>query len=249
MDSDKAHSWMEGHVSVTAALQGGFRDVQSIYLRKGRWNRATNRLRELAAGQDVPVEVVDEAFFAANAGGQSHGGVLARVGQRRYVPLEMLAIGHERPFVVMLDGIEDPFNFGQAVRACFAAGANGLVLRERNWLSATAVVTRASAGATELIPAAVVPSALDAATALRAQGLAVACTTRRSAISLYDADLTQAIFMLIGGEKRGVTRSFLEQADLRLAIPYGRPFEQSLGAAPSAAVLAFELMRQRSAQG
>jgi 23S rRNA (guanosine2251-2'-O)-methyltransferase len=59
------------------------------------------------------------------------------------------------------------------------------------------------------------------------------------------ADLTQPLFLLIGGEKRGITRSFLRQADLRLEIPYGRAFRQSLGVTAAAAILGYEVMRQR----
>ena len=120
--------------------------------------------------------------------------------------------------------MEDPFNFGASVRALYAAGADGLVLRPRNWLSAAGTVARASAGASELIPTALAETATEAAAFFRAQGLAVACATEeRGSVSIYDADLTVPLFLLLGGEKRGVTRSFLDQADLKLRIPYGRP--------------------------
>ena len=112
-------------------------------------------------------------------------------------------------------------------------------------MTATAVVARSSAGATELMPTAVAESALEAAAFFRERGLMVACTAKKSAISLYEADLTGPLFLLIGGEKRGITRSFLDQADIRLTIPYGRSFRHSLGAAASTAVFAFELSRQR----
>lgn len=239
--------WLEGHVSVQAALDGGNRTVETIYLRPGRWERAVQDLRRTAGAAGVPVEVESAAFFAEHAAGQTHGGVLAQVGPRRYQALEELGAGQARPFVAMLDGLEDPFNFGQAVRALYAAGAHGLVVRPRNWLSAATTVTRASAGATELLPTAVVETADDAAAFFRARGLRVACAAREGAVSLYEADLAGSLFLLVGGEKRGITRSFLERADLRLVIPYGRQFGASLGAAASTAVLAFEIMRQRAA--
>jgi 23S rRNA (guanosine2251-2'-O)-methyltransferase len=188
-----------------------------------------------------------DAFFAEHATGQTHGGVLALVGPRRYESLEALVAGKERPFIVMLDGIEDPFNFGQAVRALYAAGADGLVVRPRSWLTAVGTVTRAAAGATELLPTAVAETAPAAARVLRERGLQIACTTREKALSLYEADLTVGMFLLIGGEKRGITRSFLDEADLRLEIPYGRVYGASLGAAASTAVVAFEVLRQRGA--
>ncbi len=238
-------AWMEGRISVAAALLGSRRSVEAIYLRQGRWDRDLQRLRREAEAAGIPVLSESEAFFAEHASGQTHGGVLARVGPRRFDDLAALGAEEERPLIVMLDGIEDPFNFGQAVRALYAAGAHGLVVRPRNWLSAVSVVTRASAGATELLPTAVAGTALDAAILLRDRGLQIACTTQDGATSVYDADLTGPLFLLIGGEKRGITRSFLEQAELRLEIPYGREFAASLGAAASTAVFAFEAARQR----
>jgi 23S rRNA (guanosine2251-2'-O)-methyltransferase len=91
-------------------------------------------------------------FIDARTGGQSHGGVVAEVGPRRFLPLADLLPSTNVPFIVMLDGIEDPFNFGQAIRALYAAGADGLVVRPRNWLSAAGIVARASAGTAELMP-------------------------------------------------------------------------------------------------
>ncbi|MFN2163476.1 MAG: TrmH family RNA methyltransferase [Candidatus Promineifilaceae bacterium] len=242
------HTWIEGRISVESAIRGHNREVQAVYVRSGKFERSLRGLRKMARDAGIPFEEAGDEFFAANAHGQSHGGVLARVGPRRYSELAELADVETRPFVVMLDGIEDPFNFGQAVRALYAAGASGLVVRPRSWLSAAAVVTRASAGASELLPTAVCESALAAAEFFRARGLAIACTARKSAVSIYETDLTQPLFLLIGGEKRGITRSFLDQADLLLRIPYGRSFPRSLGAAASTAVIAFEVLRQRSAR-
>ena len=238
-------AWFEGGISVDAAIRGNNRSIETVYIRRGKKEYETKRLLQMAKNNGIAVETVDESFIAEHASGKSHGGLLARAGQRRFASLEELLEKDSNPLVVMLDGIEDPFNFGQAVRALYAAGVTGLVVRPRNWLSATAVVTRASAGASELMPTAVAESALEAAAFYREHGLTVACAAKKSSVSLYEADLTRPLFLLIGGEKRGITRSFLDQADIRLNIPYGRFFKHSLGAAASTAIFAFELARQR----
>jgi len=239
---------LEGFLSVHAALEGGRRAVHVVLLRDGKEDGQTRHLEQRARAARVPVERVAPDVIDAQAGGRTHGGVLARVGPYLFAPLGDLLAGHSVPFVAMIDGVEDPFNFGQSVRALYAAGATGLVLRPRNWLSAAGVVARASAGASELIPTAVAETAAQAAGFFRAHGLAVAgATDERGSESVYDADLTRPLFLLIGGEKRGVTRSLLDHADLKLRIPYGRPQAHSLGTAAAAAVLAFEVMRQRMA--
>jgi 23S rRNA (guanosine2251-2'-O)-methyltransferase len=115
-------------------------------------------------------------------------------------------------------------------------------------LSAAGLVARASAGASEAIPTAIAATTDEAAAVFRERGYAVVCADETpDARSLYDADLTGRLFLLIGGEKRGVTRSFRERADLTLRIPYGNPSAQSLGTAAATAVIAFEILRQRLA--
>jgi 23S rRNA (guanosine2251-2'-O)-methyltransferase len=172
--------------------------------------------------------------------------VIALVGPRIERPVAaLLAEVGEGSLVVMLDGIEDPFNFGQAVRALYAAGVDGLVVR-RSWETAVGTVTRASAGATELMPMAWTASADEAAVAGRMAGMRIACAVSEpDATELASADLTGGIFLLIGGERRGVTRSFAEQADQRLRISYGRERAPELGAATAAAIIGFEGLRQR----
>lgn len=238
---------LEGVVSVRAALESGSRPIHAILIRRDKWDPGIVRLEHAARDAGIRVERVDAAVIDTAAAGTTHGGVIAQVGPRRFEPLDALGDGARAPFVAMLDGVEDPFNFGQAVRALYAAGADGLVVRPRNWLSAAGIVARASAGASEWMPTAVAET-LDAATHFRARGLTIACTAQQGATSIYEADLSGPLFLVIGGERRGITRSFLEQADLLLAIPYGRVFEQSLGTTAAAAVLAFEIMRQRAAR-
>lgn len=237
---------LEGFVSVRAALKAGSRPIHAILVRRDKWDRGIAWLEHAARDAGIPFERADTAEIDTIAQGTTHGGVIARVGPRQFAPLSDLAADEAAPFVAMLDGVEDPFNFGQAVRALYAAGAHGLVVRPRNWLSAAGIVARASAGASEWMPTAVAETALDAAEHFRARGLTIACTAQQGATSIYAADLRGPLFLVIGGERRGITRSFLDQADLLLEIPYGRAFDQSLGTTAATSALAFEVMRQRS---
>lgn len=237
---------LEGHISVEAVLRSGSRPVEKLLVASGILDRDTARILREAEHMRIPVERLPAAEIDVLAQGKSHGGILALAGARQFAPLESL-LSAPTPFIVMLDGVEDPFNFGQAVRAFYAAGAHGLVLRERNWMSAAGVVARASAGASELMPTAITESAQAAANFFRACGLRVAVAAKERATPIYEADLSAALFLVVGGEKRGVTRSFADAADLRLSIPYGRGYPHSLGTTAAAAVLAFEIMRQRAA--
>jgi 23S rRNA (guanosine2251-2'-O)-methyltransferase len=238
---------LEGHVSVEAALEAGVRPVHRVWATRPG-DRRLGRLRALARDRGIVIESVEPELIDELVTGRTHGGVVALVGPRgdRSVA-DLLGEVGEGSLVVMLDGIEDPFNHGQAVRALYAAGVDGLVVR-RSWETAAATVARASAGATELLPTARVEAAEEAAAVSRMAGMRVACAVAdEDADDLSTADLTGGLFLLIGGERRGVTRSFIEQADQRVRIGYGRERAPALGAATSAAIIGFEALRQRRA--
>lgn len=240
---------LEGAISVEAALRAQSREIRALLVRRDKQDGPLRRLVGLANAQRVTIQSVGEEEINARAKGKTHGGVLAEVGPRRFVSLEELLPPTRPAFIVMIDGVEDPFNFGASVRSLYAAGADGLVVRPRNWMSAAGVVARSSAGASELIPTAIAETAEDAARFFRERGLTVAgATDAPPTTSVFDADLSGPLFLLIGGEKRGITRSFSDGADLRLRIPYGRREAHSLGTAAAAAVLAFEILRQRASR-
>lgn len=248
-ETSSEHTILEGAISVEAALRADSREFRRLLMRRDKQDGALRRLIGLAKAKKTLLEFVSNEEITERAQGKSHGGVLAEVGPRRFAALAELLPPSRPAFIVMIDGVEDPFNFGASVRSLYAAGADGLVVRPRNWMSAAGVVARSSAGASELIPTAIAETAEDAARFFRERGLRVAAATDAPpTVSVYDADLTAPLFLLIGGEKRGITRSFSDGADLRLRIPYGRPHAHSLGTAAAAAVLGFEVQRQRSAR-
>ncbi len=234
---------LEGALSIRAALDSGSREITRIQVAADADSPAMERILQIARRRDIPVHRV--ARDDLDATGTSHGGIVATVGPRRMLELADLTLG-ERPFVAMLDGVEDPYNFGQAVRSLYAAGADALVVRRRNWMSAAATVARASAGASERMTTAVVDDPAQAVAALRERGLRFACAHRRDATPLARADLTGSLFVVIGGERRGISRTLARDADVRLVIPYGRRFDPALDTTSAAAVIAFEVARQRA---
>jgi 23S rRNA (guanosine2251-2'-O)-methyltransferase len=226
---------VEGHISVEAVLEASIRPIHRVWaVRPG--DRRLGRLRALARERDVLIDAVDADRIEALASGRSHGGVIGLVGARRERPVDaLLAEAGEGSLVVLLDGIEDPFNFGQAVRALYAAGVDGLVVR-RSWETALSVVTRASAGSSELMPTARAASIEGAAGTARRAGLrVVSAVADADALEIHRADLTGGLLLVIGGERRGVTRSFVGRADSLVRIGYGRESAPDLGAGGAAA--------------
>jgi len=236
---------LEGWISVLAALEVG-RPISAVYLQRDKDLREGSRIQAAAAKRGVEIKMASADEIDALAQGKSHGGVLALAGERQYQTLDELITGQKDAFIVMLDGVEDPFNYGQAIRALYAAGAHGLVVSERNWDTALSVVTRASAGASEYMPTARVADVKEAITFFKAHGFRIAATAKeRNSQSIYSVDLHGPLFMLIGGERRGLNAATLALCDVLLSIPYGRDFKAELDVTSSAAVLAFAVMQQR----
>lgn len=173
--------------------------------------------------------------------GNTHGGLVAICSERTIPNLSEKKIKHNG-FYVMLEGIEDPYNFGYALRSLYAAGVDGVVLGERNWMNAAGVVCRASAGASELLPLYI--SDETCVSLMKDCGYKIVCADLRDSVSLFDAELKYPIFLIVGGEKRGISRGILKQADLRVRIDYGRDFAASLSAASAATIAGYEVFRQ-----
>ncbi|HEX3813885.1 MAG TPA: TrmH family RNA methyltransferase [Mycobacteriales bacterium] len=233
---------LEGALSVRAALDSRSRDIAEIRVAADGGSAAIERILGIAERRRIAIRRV--ARDELDATGTSHGGIVATVGPRRLLELAELSLP-QAPFVAMLDGVEDPYNFGQAVRSLYAAGADALVVRRRNWMSAAATVARASAGASERITTVAVDDAAQAVAQLRERGLLFACAHRKDATPIAEATLTGSLFVVIGGERRGISRTLARDADLRLVIPYGRRFDPALDTTSAAAVIAFEVARQR----
>ena len=174
------------------------------------------------------------------ATGSSHGGVIMLCSARSYK--REITEPPQKGFFAVLDGIEDPYNFGYAVRSLYAAGVDGILLPERNWTSAAGVVCRASAGASELIDtfAGELPVMINS---LKARGYRFAVAEAEAEAEVYDADLSFPLILAVGGERRGFSSSVSALADITVSLPYGRDFPMALSAASAATVLAFEAAR------
>ena len=130
-----------------------------------------------------------------------------------------------------------------ALRSLYAAGCDGILLGERNWMTAAGVVARSSAGASEAMPM-FAGDVMASVLAAKQAGYRVACAGIRNSVSMYDAPLQKPLLLIVGGEKRGVSAAVAAEADITVRIDYGRGFRGSLSAASASTVLGFEILRQ-----
>ena len=232
--------------AVIRAMEEGISDRRILRLLAAE-EKKTARAKELswltrmAEKHGFTIEYIPESELDAVTVGGSHGGIAAECTDRT-VPL-LTDIPVTGGFWVMLEGIEDPYNFGYAIRSLYACGADGIVLSPRNWMSAAGVVCRSSAGASELLPVAVSDPA-EAARFFKRKGYRVLCAGIRNSVSSFACDMRKPLFLIVGGEKRGISASLLSEADEIVRIDYGREFPGSLSAASAASMLGYEVMRQ-----
>ena len=245
-----ASTVFEGMTSLSAVIESALLCKNDRQITEVLYDRSKEKskakeiayLRRMAEKLGFTVTEADAEEIDALATGNSHGGIIARCTERTISPLTAESLP-KAGFVVMIEGIEDPYNFGYALRSIYAAGADAVILTPRNWMSAAGVVCRSSAGASELLPL-FVSEPEEAVHMAKAAGYKVVCAGIRDSVSAFNADLTRPIFLIVGGEKRGISRSVLDLADEVVRLDYGRPFRGSLSAASAASILAYEVLRQ-----
>lgn len=184
---------------------------------------------------------VDDEHINNIAIGTSHGGIITHCTPRTILQITESQL-EDNGFYVMLDGVEDPYNFGYALRSIYASGADGIILPERNWMSAAGVVCRASAGASESIKLATATPE-TCIEVFKKRGYKVVCADIKNSVSVYEAELKKPLLLVVGGEKRGLSKVFTENADTIVRLDYGREFDSALSAASAASILAFEVLR------
>lgn len=177
--------------------------------------------------------------------GTSHGGIVAITSDRTIPEMNTTTSLPQKGFFAMIQGIEDPYNFGYALRSLYAVGADGIILPPRNWMSAAGVVCRSSAGASELFQI-YQSDPVEAIEIFKSQGYKIVCAEENTENVLGKCALPLPILLIVGGEKRGISRAVLELADILVKIDYGREFKASLSAASATTMFAYEIMRQNT---
>ena len=240
---------MEGMSSISALIKAieqkrNDRKILTVYIDSAKQSskrREIAYLKHKSAELGFAIELVDAAMISELAVGNSHGGIIAFCSGRTIPELSASSIKPDGVYY-LLEGVEDPYNFGYAVRSIYAAGGDGIILTPRNWMGVAGVVARSSAGASELIDMFVCePEA--AVKTFKELGYKIICAGIRDSISIFDAELNAPLFVVLGGEKRGISRAVLDEADEIVRIDYGNDFNGSLSTAAASAVFAFEIYR------
>ena len=242
----------EGMTSIRAIIRGidsgvNKRAIKKILFDKDKIKKISKEIGYFRAVSDkygFSIEETTSAEIEKLAVGSSHGGILAIATDREIPLLTADTQLVENGFYAMLEGIEDPYNFGYALRSLYACGCDGILLPERNWMSAAGVVCRSSAGASEMFSVYKTSDIADSVEVFKNRGYTVICADENTDNILGKCDMKKPILLIIGGEKRGISEKIISKADLKVKIDYAREFRASLSAASATTMFAYEIMRQ-----
>lgn len=228
-------------------LLGTERDVEKIYVQSAEREGSIKLLVALAREKKIPVVEVDRQKLDVISGGAVHQGIVAIASERNYYSIdEILEYAEqkgEKPFLVMLDGVEDPHNLGAIIRSAECLGVHGIIIPKRRSVGLTQTVAKASAGAVEYMRVARVTNLSVTIDELKERGLWFYAADMGDT-EYYKADMRGAACIVLGSEGFGISRLVREKCDFTVSIPLmGRV--NSMNVSCAAAVILAEAARQR----
>ena len=238
---------ISGKNSVLEALKAG-REINKIFLGENvSRDRVFREIIDMAKVNKIPVQNVAKAKLDDLSETNKHQGIIAMVAVKEYVSLEEIVQRKplsEMPVIVMLDGIEDPYNLGAIIRTCDAAGAVGVIIPNRRNVGLTGIVSKASAGAIEYVPVARVTNLAQTIDTLKEMGFWVVGCEAVEKKTIYEIDLKMPLVLVVGGEGKGISRLVREKCDFLAGLPMVGNIS-SLNASVAASICLYEALKQR----
>lgn len=235
---------------VTEALEAHRRTCFEIYITPDRSSGALAEVIERASALSLPIKTISSSQLSHLCGSEAHQGIAAKVSPCPLADIDDLTArppADKAPvFLVLLDGIVDPQNMGALVRTALCAGVTGIVFPKDRSATPLPSVSKASAGAMEHLPMAMVTNLSATIQHLKHSGLWIAGLDRSAAQSIYDVDLSGPVAIVIGGEEKGIRPLVKKQCDFLISIPQTVGFN-SLNASAAGAIVMYEAVRQRKA--
>lgn len=239
-------TYIEGRNAVLEAFRAG-RTIDKLFILDGCQDGPVKSILREAGKQDTLISYVKKERLDQLSQTGAHQGVIAFAAAYAYAEVEdILQRARDKgedPFIIILDGIEDPHNLGAIIRTANLAGAHGVIIPKHRAVGLTSTVAKTSAGALNYTPVAKVTNISTTMEELKKEGLWFVCADM-GGDCMYDCNLTGPIGLVIGNEGDGVSRLVRENCDIIASIPMSGDID-SLNASVAAGVLAYEIVRQR----
>lgn len=246
-DKQSLSDQIEGRNSVLELLESN-RDINKIFIARGERHGSINKIIAKAKERKIVIVEVERQKLNAISETENHQGVIAIVPPFNYCEvediLEEAKSKNEDPFILILDGIEDPHNLGSIIRTAETAGVHGIIIPKRRAALVNATVNKASAGAVEHMKIARVTNITDSIEKLKNEGLWICGTDINANKYYYEQDLTGALGIVIGNEGNGISEKVKKNCDFLVKIPMKGKIT-SLNASVSAGIIIYESVEQR----
>ena len=228
---------IEGRNSVLELLESG-KDINKIFVTKGEKHGSINKIIAVAKERKIVIVEKDKRQMEQMAQNQNYQGVIAVVPPFEYCEIEdILNVAKEKeeePFILILDGIEDPHNLGSIIRTAETAGIHGIVIPKRRAASVNSTVNKVSAGAAQYMKIA----------RLKKEGLWICGTDINTDKYYYNQDMTGPLGIVIGNEGSGISEKVKKNCDFLVKIPM-KGKVTSLNASVSTGIIIYESLKQR----
>jgi 23S rRNA (guanosine2251-2'-O)-methyltransferase len=248
-DEDENINLIEGRNPVLEALKSG-REIDKLFVQKGVGEGSIRQIIAIAREKKILIKEVDKAKLDGLSTTRNHQGVIASAALYKYYEVDdILNAAKEKgedPFIVILDEITDNNNLGSILRTADAAGVHGIIIPKRRAVSLTPAVAKISAGAIEYVPVAKVTNLNQTIEYLKKAGLWIV-GAEMGGETYHSKDMTGPVALVIGSEGEGLGRLVKENCDFLVSIPMKGKIS-SLNAAVSAAIILFEIQKQRTAK-
>ncbi|MCX5750810.1 MAG: 23S rRNA (guanosine(2251)-2'-O)-methyltransferase RlmB [Candidatus Saganbacteria bacterium] len=239
---------LQGKNVVLEALRAGQPLREVLLDRTLRRDQVITEIFTLAKSSGIQVYWSDKKNLNCLSKGERHQGAVAQLAGRQYLALEdILEVAEkkgEQPFLLLLDGIEDPHNLGAIIRTADCSGVHGAVIPKRRAVGLTPTVSRTSAGATAYLPVAREANINNVIRSLKEKNVWVVGVEASAKKAYTEADFTMPVALVIGSEGEGLAEQVKKNCDFLISIPmYGHV--NSLNASVAAAIVMYEVVRQR----
>ena len=222
------------------------KDINKIFVERGEKHGSINEI--IAKAKDARIVLVEVDKSKLDMMAENHQGVVAVVPPFNYCEvediLEVAKSKNEDPFIIILDGIEDPHNLGSIIRTAETAGVHGIIIPKRRNAAVNSTVTKVSAGATTYMKIARVNNLNETIRKLKEEGLWVIGTDGYAKTLYYNQDLKGPLAVIIGSEGFGMSKLVKDNADILIKIPMKGQIT-SLNASVSAGIIIYEAVKQR----
>lgn len=238
---------VEGRNAVIELLESG-KDINKIFITRGERHGSIHKIIGMAKENKIIIVEKEKRQMEEMAQTENYQGVIAIVPPYEYVEVEDILqeakTRGEDPFVLILDGIEDPHNLGSIIRTAETAGVHGVIIPKRRAAMVNSTVNKVSAGAVQHMKIARVTNLSDTIELLKQEGLWICGTDINTSTYYHNQDLTGPIGIVIGNEGNGISPKIRKNCDFLVKIPM-KGKVTSLNASVSTGIIIYEAVKQR----